>query len=120
MVSDPPSNEPPADQALDEPLRQPGKLRALAIGAPLTAALIGGALVFESQTFAEEKGATAEGTTFVFGANIDDREAIPEGAAADIQSMRLGMEYLTFEGGVDYDAFVDDYNNRLTGNDGDY
>lgn len=69
--------------------------------------------------YAEEKGTTAEGTTFVFGANIDDRKAIPEGAAADIQSMHLGMEYLTFEGSVDYDAFVDDYNNRLTGNDGD-
>ena len=69
--------------------------------------------------YAEEKGTSAEGTTFVFAANIDARNPLPEGAAADIQSMATGIENLTFEGDVDYDAFADDYDNRLTGNNGD-
>jgi len=69
--------------------------------------------------YAEEKGTTAEGTTFVFGANIDDGKPLPDGAARDTQSMDPGIEHLTFQGNVDYDVFADDYDNRLTGNNGD-
>ncbi len=69
--------------------------------------------------YALEKGTAAEGTTFVFGDNIDAGNPLPDGAALDTQSMDPGIENLAFEGIVDYDAFADDFNNRLTGNDGD-
>ena len=67
--------------------------------------------------YAEEKGTSAEGTTFVFADNVGKR--LPDGAAVDTQSMSPGIENLAFEGNVDYDVFADDYDNRLTGNDGD-
>lgn len=66
--------------------------------------------------YAEEKGTSAEGTTFVFADNVG--KPLPVGAAQDTQSMSNGIENLTFEGSVDYDVFADDFDNRLTGNDG--
>lgn len=69
--------------------------------------------------YAEQKGTSVEGTTFVFADNIDAKKPLPEGAALDTQSMATGIENLAFEGDVDYDAFADDYDNRLTGNNGD-
>lgn len=67
--------------------------------------------------YAEERGTSAEGTTFVFADNVG--KPLPEGAASHTQSMSNGIENLSFEGDVDYDVFADDFDNRLTGNDGD-
>lgn len=67
--------------------------------------------------YAQEKGTSAEGTTFVFGGSVG--KALPTGAASDTQSMSDGVENLAFEGDVDYDVFADDYDNRLYGNNGD-